>query len=155
MGQAKNRKAEINNLKSKGPKMKQLLQFGAFYQDDQDDGFSFNFTDNPSMSLSKFADIVDKGAANYNNAIGVDEAWFTREMIAADLFKQMNEELVPYLCQELYGQPTQPAPGTKKVVNVTPVIGELTIFATNVKWLQDNGYLTCDNHNGMLYAYLG
>jgi hypothetical protein len=56
--------------------------------------------------------------------------------------------------QELYGQPTQPAVGTTKHVDIYPVVGQLTVFACNVKWLQDNGYLVCDNHNGMSYSYL-
>lgn len=151
MGQAKNRKAEIAVLKANSKK--RLVRFGAFYKDDQDAGFSFCFPNNLGLPIDKFADMIDSGADHYNNAIGVDPDWFTKELIATDLFRQMDEELVPYLCQELYGQPTQPALGTTKHVNVTPVLSELVCFACNVKWLQDNGYLACDDHNGMLYCY--
>lgn len=148
MGQAKARAAEINALKSQPT----LVGFGAFYRDDEDDGFGINFPD--TMPLAMLSDTVTKGIVHYNNAIGVDPDWFTKEMLAADLFRQMDHELVPHLNNFLCGNSRQLKKGSQMSVDIKPIIEELVIFACNVKWLQDNGYINCDEHNGMYYAYM-
>lgn len=144
MGQAKrNREAGIQN--------RHLLYMGAFYRDDQDVGFSVTFTKDMGIDIDLLSSKID--ASSYDKFIGKPGCPATKEAMRDDLFEQLDTELVPFLCQKLYGQPTQPAVGVKKMVDIKPVLKEILIFVANVQWLEVNGYLKSDTYNGMLYAY--
>jgi hypothetical protein len=145
MGQAKARKSIIDQLKAAGANMK-LESFGAFYNATSDNGFSVTF-DRDMLPIDDLSKEIKQGADNYLKAV-TDK--FTLADMIADVIKQTEEELIPYINTKLYGTPTQPTEG-RRMVDIKPALGEILMFAMNVQFLQDRGAIKCDDDNGMLF----
>ena len=163
MGQAKNRKAEIDALKT-NPKVNPLLKdttltaLGAHYKSDDDYGWSITVTDKLfgpnglSGNLTQFNSLIETMVSGYKQHIGIEPVWPNEVVMAEDLLKQ-TEALVRFINTELYGSEIQPNAGLTKNNNIAPILEEIIIFMANVLWLTRNGYLTNDNYNGMYYCY--
>ena len=159
MGQAKNRKAEIMQLKT-NPLLKDtvLTVFGTHYKSDQDLGWSITLTNKQfgprgfNGTLPVFKKMIEDIASNYDKHIGVEPAWPNKEETAVDLFNQLND-LVRIINTKLYGTETQPNAGFTTNANIMPALQEILCFMANVVWLTKNGYLANDNYNGTQYGY--
>lgn len=151
MGAAKNRKAEIMQLKATGPRFgTKYVSMGCFFKADEDHGFSVHFDQKTTgVNIDKLTKLCVEKATGYDEHMLPD---FPSKQHMADWLLGQSLELCDQINFGLYGTEIQPKYGTKVVKDITPEIGNISILIMNVIWLERNGFLTSDNYNGMMYG---
>ena len=151
MGQARQRKEEINQLKAQT-----LESVAAFYHADQDVGFSIGFNNKQIDKLQDFTDTITKYAVGYLDQIGKCVEWPTKEALINDLTRQTEDEIIPWLNNHFYNQPIQPTKGRRMVevdLSNNELMKAISVFFMNVTFLEFIGALKGDDYNGMLYMH--
>lgn len=161
MGAAKNRKAEIAQLKANGPKVQKCLSFGAFYKDDEDCGWSFNF-DREELGNNSFqfcydqhiklvkAELAQLRSGNFDYFDGsVNE-----EDAIESLWKQTKDVIHDFNIYA-FGTPVRPDRSTGLKVNLSnrDIIRAVTMLMGNIALLTELGEIKNDEYNGMLFMY--
>jgi hypothetical protein len=158
MGQAKQRKTEIELLK-KQPK-RELLSFGAFYKDDCDEGWSivfnkFNepkpgYVDMISKTIIDMSETELKLIRNGNfGLLGFNSLEETIEGI-----KQQMRDLIHNFNIDAFGTSVRPQQSEYKVnISDRETTGHIIALMNDIYVLQALGHITNDNYNGMYYAY--
>jgi len=154
----RNRKARKTNKVSGDPrkqvklakkaKLPELLQFGAYYKDDKDEGWSIMFTkmDEPKPGFAKFISdiIVDAGKEILKEVeVGSWDIDGIKEQMAAAIhnFNVKN-----------FGTEERPA-RAKVTYDVLGSMEEIVCIMSDIYALQELGVIPNNNYNGMSYAY--
>ena len=132
MGQAKRRSAEIMALKAQGPRpegprVKDILSFGAYYRDLDDDGVSIAFSifNEPKPGLTRFvyktiSEVKDLGLQDVRNG-----TWTTTE-----IWQQLREAIVSFN-RKSFGTEVRPQK-TNYNINILDCVQEITIIMGNI-----------------------
>lgn len=161
MGAAKNRKAEIAQLKANGrTKVQKCLSFGAFYKDDEDCGWSLNFNReelgerNFQFMYDQHVKLVEAELAqlhigNFDYFDAVDKA------SAIDSLWEQTKNVIHNFNLDAFGTPVRPnrSTGLKVDLNNRDILREITILMGNIALLTDLGEIKNDEYNGMLFMY--
>lgn len=155
MGQAKQRQAEIQELKARNPRVRQqrtqrtLVGFGAYYRDDQDDGISIQFStfQDPAPGLTahiykavKMA--TDEGLREYHRGkITIPEIW-----------EQLQAAITAFNFK-CFGSNQRPQRSAYKI-DVIGCMSEIVVIMNDIWMLQLLGEITDDKFNGMTFAYM-
>ena len=150
MGQAKQRQAEILALKANTQKLKasEVLMFGAYYKDLDDDGVAIQFTiDNeakPGMTnllYKTLGKVKDEGLKEIRQGTWtIPEVW-----------TQLKDSIYNFNI-ECFGSPVRPQK-TDYTIDVLKCMPEIIVIMGNIWMLTELGEIKNDNYNGMLFAY--
>lgn len=160
MGAAKNRKAEIAQLKANSPKFQKCLSFGAFYKDDEDCGWSFNF-DRKEIGARTFQFMYDLHtkmvAAELGRFKAGDWAYFNADSKeeAIELIQEQTEYAIHDFNVAAFGTPVRPDRSTGLSVNLNnhAILNGINVLMGNIALLTELGEIKNDEYNGMLFMY--
>lgn len=148
MGQAKNRKAEIMSLKANTIKPEEILTFGAYYKDLDDDGVAIQFGTNnevkpglTKMLYKTLTQVKDGGLKE------VREGTWT----VPEVWEQLKDSIVNFNIK-CFGTEERPQQYDYQI-NVVECMPEIVVIMGNIWMLQELGEIQNDNYNGMLFAY--
>jgi len=148
MGQAKNRKAEIMALKAAGPKLRNVVMFGAYYKDLDDDGVAIQFSsDNEAkpgltkMLYKTLTQVKDGGLKE------VHEGTWT----VPGIWEQLKDSIVNFNIKN-FGSEIRPQKHHYQI-DVVACMPEIIVIMGNIWMLQELGEIQNDNYNGMLFGY--
>lgn len=147
MGQAKHRKNEIAALKATAPH--QIIMFGAFYKDLEDEGFSL-VLQRAGRDKQQLIDVFYSAMRECANCIKqeIAEGTWTIEGVTEQL-----EDAIGNFNQKQWAGAPRPKAGTDCTVNFVDSLSELTVIFGNIWALTELGVLANDNYNGMQFAY--
>ena len=166
MGQAKQRRVEIDALKATGPKFKSanLYMCGWFYKACQPEGLNLVFTkDNePAPGFMKtILDSVDECSRHSKSKLlsgDFEEFGNTKTYDdAVAWLKDHTEQGIQQYNLMMYGTPTQPEfTGfvRKTEVDMEDLVKFAICLGDNITTLKDLGEIPNDNENGTHYAYV-
>lgn len=156
MGQAKQRKAEIMELKAQGPKQKDIfsrpkkvVSFSAYYKDLDDDGVSIQFSTlrDPSPGFTEFmhtnmAETKDDLIKDVRSGI----------LTTAEIHEQLKQAIKSFNYKN-FGTYKRPAGQTKFKIDVFKCMQEIVVIMSDVWALTELGVIKNDNYNGMHFGY--
>jgi hypothetical protein len=146
MGQAKNRKAEIEQLKNQP----QLYGFGAFYKDLDDDGVSIQFSVMQEANLRKgFTKMMYTNIESCVDGIRKEIAEGT--WTVDGVWEQLREAIVCFNFKH-FGTNTRPK-NSEYVLDVLGSMDEIIVIMGNIWYLTEVGQIQNDNYNGMNFVY--
>jgi hypothetical protein len=148
MGQAKNRKAEIMALKATGPKFRNVIMFGAYYKDLDDDGVAIQFQEGneakPGLTKMLYKTLTQVKAG------GLEEVragtWCVPEIWA-----QLKDSIVNFNIK-CFGSAERPQQHNY-TIDVIACMDEIIVIMGNIWILEQLGEIQSDNYNGMLFGY--
>lgn len=152
MGQAKNRKAEIDALKATGPKVKMtakdVMGFGAYYKDLDDDGVSIQFATykDPKPGFTKMIykivrDCVDKD----------HEELAAGRLTVPEIWDQLHSAIAAFNFKN-FGTNVRPA-RTDYQIDLLKCMPEIIVIMNDIWTLTELGEIQNDNYNGMNFMY--
>lgn len=150
MGQAKNRKAEILELKANTQKVKlsEVLFFGAYYKDLDDDGVAIQFS-TYNEAKPGLTNMLYKNLFQVKNE-GLKEVrqgtWTIPEVWA-----QLKDSIYNFNIK-CFGSPVRPQQ-TDYNINLAECMPEIIVIMGNIWMLTELGEIKNDNYNGMNFAY--
>ena len=152
MGQAKNRKAEIHELKAAGARTKiatkELVAFGAYYKDLDDDGVSIQFTvyADPKPGFTKFMYDTVRELVEHDKQelaagrLTVPKIWGQlHSAIAAFNFKSFGTNVRPLR--------------SKYQIDLLKSMPEIIVIMNDIWTLTELGEIQNDTYNGMNFVY--
>lgn len=146
-------------VKDYGPA--KIMAFGAYYHDDQDDGWSLCFSqgNEPVKGFTKMlADTTNKCvAAEYNEYLTHNYAYFDNAQDRAQAIQNIWSNLKAAIREynyEAFGTAVRPLKSQYQVnLNNEYLLSLITGCLTNIALLCKLGEIKDDNYNGMYYAY--
>lgn len=161
MGQAKIRRAEIEELKANGPRLKQvripknIVSFGAYYHDDQEDGIgvflSESFEPAPGWTNITFHTLKDLVAVEMAKYLQMDreQQQKTRAFTWEILHKAIREYNL-----EVFGTEHRVIDSESKTTALTDtLIHTFVNVITNIWLLELMGEIKNDDHNGVIIEF--
>ena len=152
MGQAKQRKAEIDALKTQGPKARapraaKLIAFGAYYRDDQDDGVSIQFSTycDPKPGFTEFIYQQVKECTDH-----MLEEVQSGEITRDEIWDQLHNAIVSFNFK-CFGSNQRPSHNHYKM-DVIECMQEIIVIMNDIWVLQELGEIPNDEYNGMMFA---
>jgi hypothetical protein len=141
MGQAKQRQAQINELKAQGPKLKapRSLKHAAFFYSPKDTikavlSISFGPRENElPLELTKFFMDPEYMARQ-------DEEFAKDPSMKDDYFEQLD-----WMLNEVQSNPGH--------MMTTEEMSRLAIMAGNIYWLTERGFIKQSEYNGTMFVY--
>jgi hypothetical protein len=153
MGQAKLRKSEIAQLKANSAKQTaELINFGAFYRDDKDDGVSINFSKLNGEPIPGFTKVMYDSTVECGKHM-IDEVRNGQHSVEA-ILAQLKEAIKHYnvLC---FGTEVRPQMMHHNVVLAdngvinTDLIKMISVIMSDIYVLTELGVIKNDNYNGL------
>ena len=148
MGQAKQRKAEIAQLKAKSAKQtKELINFGTYYRDNEDDGVSINFNTLTGEPIPGFTKVVydnvtqcgDLMIADIKNGKDSVQAIFQQLKLAIKDFNVI-----------VFGSEIRPKMSAYNVdLSNRELIQVMMVIMSDIYVLTELGHIKNDNYNGL------
>lgn len=128
--------------------MTKLMSFGAFFKGNTPEGFEATFT--------RFELGDDRFDTLYTSIEDLTAQMLDDETMTVEEVRSQLAAFIPSYNMKVFGQSTQPLERKMKAVELRSDILQLIllIFA-NVNYLVRKNDLLNDDHNGMMYAYLG
>ena len=152
MGQAKQRKAEIDALKAKGPKAnttaKHIIGFGAYYKDLDDDGVSIQFATfkDPRPGFTKFMyKAVRECVDNDHKELAAGR------LTVPEIWDQLHTAIAAFNFK-CFGTNVRPG-HTDYQIDLLKCMPEVIVIMNNIWTLTELGEIQNDNYNGMNFMY--
>jgi hypothetical protein len=148
MGQAKQRKSEIQQLKANSAKQtKQLINFGTFYRDDKDDGVSINFNTLYNEPKPGFTKVV------YDNVTQCGDAMIKAVKEGDDSAESILQQLKMMIKQFniiVFGSEVRPKMSSYQIdFSNRELIKVMMVIMSDIYVLTELGVIPNDNYNGL------
>lgn len=152
MGQARQRKAEIDQLKAQGPREKNrprhIVSFGAYYKDLDDDGVSVQFStyQDPKPGFTKFMyELVQ------DCVIKDREELAAGRLTVPEIWEQLHAAIAAFNFKN-FGTSVRPS-RTQYQIDLLECMHEIFVIMATIWTLTELGEIVNDNYNGMMFMY--
>ena len=148
MGQAKQRKAEIAQLKAKSAKQTtELINFGTYYRDNEDDGVSINFSTLTGEPIPGFTKVV------YDNVTQCGDLMIADVKNGKDTVESIFEQLklaIKNFNVIVFGSEVRPEMSAYKIdLSNKELVKVMMIIMSDIYVLTELGHIKNDNYNGL------
>ena len=152
MGQAKQRSAEINQLKAAGPQAKKvtrhILGFGAYYKDLDDDGVSIQFmtSQDPKPGFTELMYKIVQECVNRDH-----EELAAGRLTVPEIWEQLHTAIVAFNFK-CFGTNIRPV-RVNYQIDLLKCKDEIVVIMNDIWTLTELGEIKNDNYNGMNFMY--